>query len=487
MPARRRTSHRRRRAKQIAMPFPLASPTEGTYREPQYQARIEMYAQNHFTPAEYNKIKSRGISFVRGDADMIRHAFIGEPGLRHKVQEFTGSAYVYDLAHALLLQVKRTVQQLVNVPEGLDTQTLLAVLYNLKGFEITDGPAGLPAGTQGTNPDASVQLTALSSTDLESLQGGTVTIKGKVYAAERVPAAGSPKDSYPWSLTANRQVAVDCVVAHLLEVCRQRKIRTEWFSLVQRSGVFQPLDLDESGNRADMGSWGELDAYNTFGYNPHTGSSAGLSRQQQKWPTDRTDAALAYTGGKNGEFDNILRSIQLPAGQSFGPTSVAGLDEVFRMEQERDSIIAILTQWGTTGLGLILGGQVDYATYRTAADTTAPGFMGNKPAYSKFAEINGMGDSCGPGNERVWFTGDPTNEKSRSVPGHIFVNGMQYKNPQATHAVCAPMTRQLRSMPYSRDVVTNPRLGVAMQRRIKRRRPARKTTTRRRNTTRRRR
>ena len=459
MPVRRRTSHRRRRAaKQISMPFPLASPSEGTYREPQYQARIEMYAQNHFTPAEYNKIKSRGIDFVRGDADMIRHAFIGEPVLRTKVQKFTGSAYVYDLAHALLLQVKRTVQQLINVPEGLDTHTLLAVLYNLKGFRLNTATGPAPA---------SVQLTALSATDLDAAKTGTLTIKGKPYTVTQMPDTNVPEDSYPWSLTDDRKIAVDCVVAHLLEVCREREINTAWFSLVQRGEVFQPLDLDRTPNRNSLSKNGQIDAYNSYGYAPATQLGG-----QRPSPLDRT--AANFPGSVPDTFTNIIRTIQLPAGQSFGPTSVAGLDEVFRMEQERDGIVALLTQWGTTGLGLILDGEVSYGRYRAGA----PGaLLGNKPAYARFAEINGMGDTCGPGNERVWFTGDPQDQsgKTRQVPGHIYVNGVQYKNPQATHAVCAPMTRQLRSMPYSKDVVTNPRLGVAMQRRARKRRPAKST------------
>ena len=102
-----------------------------------------------------------------------------------------------------------------------------------------------------------------------------------------------------------------------------------------------------------------------------------------------------------------------------------------------------------------------------------------------------MGDTCGPGYSRVWYTGDPANEKSKQVEGTIVVNGVSYQNPRARHATCAPMTRQLRSMPYSRDVVTNPVMGVAAQRRSRRRRPAaaqrrRKTTVRRKRTTRRR-
>lgn len=451
------------------MPFPLASPVEGSYREPQYQARIELYAQNFFTPAQYNKIKSRGISFCRGDADMIRHAFIGEADIQHKVQLFTGSAYVYDLAHALLLQVKRTVQQLVNVPEGLNTQTLMAVLYNLKGFKLKTIP--------GTDASDSVQLTALSSTDLRTLAQGNLKVNGQLYQPVRVPEVDAPSSTYPWGLTDNNNVAAECVVAQMIELCRDRTIDPGHFSLVQRAEVFQPLGLDISINRHTQGYDGEKDSQSTFGYREYNNLQSAIPAPLSI-PMRNGNVIGSGNWKTAGGFRNVIREIQLPAGQSYGPTSVAGLDEVFRMEQERDAIIAILTQWGTTGLGLILGQQVKYSDYRAAA--SPEDVMGNKPAYSRFAEVNEMGDTCGPGYERMWYTGDPGDDKSRNVQGHIYMNGVKYKNPQATHAVCAPMTRQLRSMPYTKDVVTNPRVGVAMQRRARKRKAAKRRTTKRR-------
>lgn len=456
------------------MNFPLATPTEGTYREPGYQARIEMYATNYFTPAEYQKVKARGISFVRGDADMIRHAFIAEPRLRHKVQVFTGSAYVYDLAHALLLQVKRTVQQLVNVPEGLNTKTLLAVLYNLKGFMLLEtGKSVTRGGTEPTglardgNPaPPEVQLTALSTTDLRQLASGGVAVGGKWYAPKRVPDTDKPTETYPWGLTDGKKVAVECVVAQMIELCRARKIVPALFSNIQRGTVFTPLDLDAPANqRMNLALGGMANEAVSYGYTDTRYDLKKYENRAIEYPELDFGSQAAFRSGLDEGFENVIRSIQLPAGQSFGPTSVAGLDEVFRMERERDSIIAILTQWGTTGLGIILTDHVGYGQYRDAADTR--GIMGNKPAYSRFSEINGMGDSCGDGYERVWFTGDPSDDKSRSVPPTVTLNGQEYRNPQATHAVCAPMTRQLRSMPYSRDVVTNPRLPSAAQRRAK--------------------
>ena len=448
------------------MNFPLASPSEGSSREPGYQSRIELYAQNYFTPAQYQKIKSRGINFVRGDADMIRHAFIGEDNgpdsIKRKVQRFTGSAYVYDLAHALLLQVKRTVQQLVNVPEGLDVNTLLSVLYNLKGFKLMRGGGEAPKD---------VQLMALSSTDYKAIASlGRLRMKGVDYRPVRVPSEAAPSQAYPWSLTSTNKVAVDCVVAEMIELCRARNIPTANFSVVQRSQVFAPLELDSMPSQNQiLGSMaGQSGADSTFGY-----ASSNFAY----------DASIATETGPGGSFPNVIRAIQLPAGQSYGPTSVAGLDEVFRMETERDAIISVLTQWGTTGLGIILDANVDYDKYRSPGGNAA-NIMGNKPAYSRFAEVNEMGDSCGPGYERVWYTGDPSSDKSRQVPGHIVVNGVKYQNPQAQRAVCAPMTRQLRSMPYTTDVVTNPTMATAAQRRYKRRKPRaapkrRKTTKRR--------
>ncbi len=449
------------------MPFPLASPSEGSYREPGYQSRIELYAQNYFTPAQYQKIKSRGIAFVRGDADMIRHAFIGEKDIKKKVQLFTGSAYVYDLAHALLLQVKRTVQQLVNVPEGLDSNTLMAVLYNLRGYKLVSG---------GFEAPKDVQLTALSSTDYKTLLGNKgIKIKGGNYKPVRVPDVNQADSAYPWSVTEAGKVASDCVVAHMIEICRSRVIYPDTFSMIQRSQVFMPLELDAANMayRQQYAQTGLEHADAAYGFRYAPGNTTGI---------DPLSTGTENIQGAH-DFENVLRGIQLPAGQSYGPTSVAGLDEVFRMERERDAIISILTQWGTTGLGIILDADVPYSQYRNPG-TDPRNILGNKPAFSRFAEVNEMGDSCGPGYERVWYTGDPADAKARQVPGHIVVNGVKYQNPQAQNAVCAPMTRQLRSMPYTTDVVTNPTMATAAQRRHKRRKPRaapkrRKTTKRR--------
>ena len=477
---------------------------------------MELYATNHFTPAEYQKIKSRGISFVRGDADNIRHAFIGEDALKKKVQLFTGSAYVYDLAHALLLQIRRTVSQLTNVPEGLDIPTLLAVLFNLRGYKLmlrgralNGGPPAAPDA--GTEAKAEVQLGALSSTDFKGIaEAGGVAIGGNWYTPIRMPDAAAPPANgmvYPWSATAEGGVAVDCVVAQMLEICRSRRIPVDAFSLSQRAGVFTPLELDVTQGRThqDMlgvaafgGLQGQADAQAAFGFR----NMFAADREGNALPPAYTDPSrpLArdgqYGAGTYQGFPNIIRTIQLPQGQSFGPTSVAGLDEVFRMEQERDSIIAMLTTWGTTGMGLILDRTVPYDRYRlgTAGNneygqalTENEAIMGNKPAWSRFSELNGMGDTCGPGYARVWYTGDPANDKSKQVSATINVNGVEYRNPRATTAVCAPVTRQLRSMPFTRDVVTNPVLATAAQRRARRKRkpsaakrPRRKTATRRR-------
>lgn len=487
------------------MPFPLASPSEGSYREPQYQARIELYAQNHFTPAEYQKIKSRGISFCRGDADNIRHAFIGEETIKHKVQRFTGSAYVYDLAHGLLLQIKRTVQQLINVPEGLNIPTLMAVLFNLRGYKLikvglnnAGVPNDVPAPAQMNANDegkAEAQLKALSSTDFKTIaERGWTQIDGSYYRPVRVPVAGEPQTTYPWSLNANREVAADCVVAQLIEVCRDRNIQPAWFSMAQRAGVFIPLELDTPGNGPPQGMAVARGVYDDFAY------QAANTTYGYRDLANRPPVMAGAMNPQHG-FQNVIRTIQLTAGSSFGPTSVAGLDEVFRMERERDAIIAMLTQWGTTGMGLILDRNVPYDNYRRAAGGNygpnqygpdldpQEAIMGNQAAYAQFGAANGLGSNCGPGYSQLWFTADPSSDKAKEVPGTIVVNGVEYQNPRAKVAVCAPMTRQLRSMPYSRDVVTNPVMGVAAQRRYKRRKPraAAQRRTRAKKTTRRRR
>ena len=261
------------------MPFPLASPSEGSYREPAYQARIDLYARNHFTPAEYQKIVSRGITFCRGDADTIRHAFIGEEDIKHKVQKFTGSAYVYDLAHALLLQIKRTVQQLVNVPEGLDIKTLMSVLFNLRGYKMIETTAPNAQGVLGADRGdgkAEVQLRALSTTDFKTMANqGYIQQDGRYFRPIRVPVPGSPADTYPWSLTAFNTVAADCVVAQMIEICRDRNITPAYFSVAQRAGVFVPLELDAPaggdsqgamGMRQGAGMYGAQVADQTLGY-----------------------------------------------------------------------------------------------------------------------------------------------------------------------------------------------------------------------------
>ena len=485
------------------MPFPLASPSEASYRLPEYQARIDTYAMNYFLPAELGKLRSMGFKFVRGEADAIRHALIGESRLQRKTCLFTASAYVYDLAHALLLQVQRTVQELVNVPQGLDVPTLLAVLYNLRGYKMMSAP---PGPREGARPDlgtftveapTAVQLKALSTSDYrQMLSSNMIYAEGCYSKPVRVPDMNyRPAQTYPWSVTAQGRIAVDGSVANIIEVCRSETIPTGNFSMAQRANVFTPLGVD-GDNGMDAGVMvptGNVDvgvnrrlgevagmtaASGTFGYRGNWGAlNRPIFGQANASYGATADGAAMDTGNV---FSNVIRMITLPAGQAFGPTSVAGLDEVFRMEQQRDQIIAMLTQWGTTGMGILLEGNVPYANYRDPTANNTQQILGNRPAAARFGEMNGMGNTCGPGYEALWFTGDPSDPAARAKPVLPF-DERGVRNPQAQYSTCAPITRQLRNPGPTRDVMID-RTVPAYQRRAKRRAPVRrrKTTVRRR-------
>ena len=466
------------------MPFPLASPSEPSYRLPEYQARIDTYAMNYFLPAEMGKLRSMGFKFVRGEADAVRHALIGEAKLQQKACIFIGSAYVYDLAHALLLQVQRTVQELVNVPDGLDVKTLLAVLYNLRGYKMIQSTlvarggaavwTGGGVGGGGEESQQGVQLKALSTSDFKTLlSSNQIYDEGRYHRPVRVPTDnGQPQQTYPWSLTANRTIAIDGSIANIIEVCRAETIPVDLFSTAQRANVFAPLGLD-----GDRGTWpgysrgvasrmGGNEAMSTFGYTGYMDRERGTPWGVQA-PGTGNDHFPTTTAG----FDNVIRTITLPAGQAYGPTSVAGLDETFRMEQQRDDIIAMLTRWGTTGMGILLEDPVKYGDYR-AATTDPRTVLGNKPAYAKFGQMNGMGNTCGPGYQALWFTGDPNDPTSRAKPV-MELDERGVRNPQAQYSTCAPITQQLRNPAYTRDVVTD-RTVSAYQRRAKRRAPVRR-------------
>lgn len=479
------------------MPFPLASPSEPSYRLPEYQARIDTYAINYFLPAELGKLRSMGFKFVRGEADAIRHALIGERVLARKTGLFVASAYVYDLAHALLLQVQRTVQELVNVPQGLDVKTLLAVLYNLRGYKlIRSNPCvrGANPAYPGTNEESGqgVQLRALSTSDYRTLMTDTSGFyaEGRYHKPLRVPTDDStPQETYPWSVTANGRIAIDGSIANIIEVCRSEKIPVAQFSMAQRANVFAPLGVDVGGveGNEDIGAfrnsgaaYGRNASLGTFGYTGYPGArdanptgawamtnirNPASSRGQWNVP------AAAFTDTTGNEFDNVIRQITLPAGQAFGPTSVAGLDEVFRMEQQRDQIIAMLTRWGTTGMGILLEDPIPYNQYRNATDQ-ARLVLGNRPAAAKFAQMNGMGNTCGPGYEALWFTADPSDPNNRAKPVRPF-DERGVMNPQAQYSTCAPITRQLRNPAPTRDVMID-RTVPAYQRRAKRRAPVRR-------------
>lgn len=477
------------------MPFPLASPSEPSYRLPEYQARIDTYAMNYFLPAELGKLRSMGFKFVRGEADAIRHALIGEQRLQRKTCLFTASAYVYDLAHALLLQVQRTVQELVQVPDGLDVSTLLATLYNLRGYKMMstrptarEGPPPAANAFDQESPTA-VQLKALSTSDYKQiLSTGMIYGEGRYSRAERVPnATHRPAQTYPWSVTAQGRIAIDGSVANIIEVCRSETIPTAYFSMAQRANVFTPLGVDgangtdaqgrmipsgsaEVGRERAAGTLaGGMLADSTFGYRGQWGIGVA-----PEWGT----ANAAYGATADGiaddtgnAFPNVIRKITLPAGQAFGPTSVAGLDEVFRMEQQRDQIIAMLTRWGTTGMGILLEDPISYTAYR-GATTNPANVLGNRPAYARFGEMNGMGNTCGPGYEALWFTGDPSDPNARAKPVRPF-DERGVRNPQAQYSTCAPITRQLRNPAPTRDVMID-RTVPAYQRRARRKAPIRR-------------
>lgn len=144
-----------RKAKQFSMPYPLNPATQGNYRSPAWQGRIELYARNYFTPSEYENIKRMSIKFLPMEARLIASQFATSHEHRKKVQQFVGSAYVYDLAFALLRHLKVAVQNIARQTDTMGAEgkhVVVDIMNNIRGrrfVKLTDA-----ARNNGRNPEA---------------------------------------------------------------------------------------------------------------------------------------------------------------------------------------------------------------------------------------------------------------------------------------------------------------------------------------------
>ena len=143
-----------RKAKQFSMPYPLNPATQGNYRSPAWQGRVELYARNYFTPSEYENIKRMSIKFLPMEARLIASQFATSHEHRKKIQRFVGSAYVYDLAFALLRDLKIAVQNIARQTDTMGAEgkhVVVDIMNNIRGWRFVKLTAD---GRGGHNPAA---------------------------------------------------------------------------------------------------------------------------------------------------------------------------------------------------------------------------------------------------------------------------------------------------------------------------------------------
>ena len=248
-----------RKAKQFSLPFPLSPATQGNYRSPAWQGRVELYARNYFTPSEYENIKRMSIKFLPMEARLIASQFATSHEHRKKIQKFIGSLYVYDLAFALLRDLRIAVQNVARQPDQFGEEgkhVITDLMNNIRGWrfvklENSGGAAAAvlppPAPVTHVNingqrwnllPGAKVpnevQMRRLSSQqEIQMRSKGYVGIAGDYYTIERVPATmnaprssnapGRPAgpgvnyggDLFPYQVNANNQYAVESILHQL--------------------------------------------------------------------------------------------------------------------------------------------------------------------------------------------------------------------------------------------------------------------------------
>ena len=505
-PKRKVTS--RRRAKQFSLPFPLTPAQQTTYRAPAWQERIDVYAHNHFLPAELAHCRALGLRFLPFEAEMISRQLIGTPDLQKKVQRFIGSLYVYDAAYALLNELKEAMANVLAANENVNSTLVTNLLSNIRGYEFIklaevpgNGAGTFQGAINGKNyntagrADDAVQLHVLSTSEENQIRSkGYVTINGDYHTVARVPNPNAgPGDEQgpqmmPYAVTANNSYAVESCINMLIELANDKQIDTNYFSLQSRAAVFYPLGLEGPDNAramyADPNTLQRLITQESM-----AGQGADLMRNIKNPPPFAPAVTDGLAVNSASRFDNSLRKISVPSSvTNWGRTMNAAVMEVQMLNARQKELIAALGDWAENGMGILAMDGVTFGDYLAPGGDTKK-IMGNKPRQMKYLEANYSNDTCGTGYRRLWFTADPdTSDRARQVPGYLpSRSGGMVKNPEARYAKCAPFARQGGALPgggagVHTDMLyaVQPRTAAAQRR--KRRTPAaakKKTATRR--------
>lgn len=433
----------RKQARQFSMPYPLNPATQGNYRSPAWQGRIELYARNHFTPTEYENAKRMSIKFLPQEARLIASQFATSHEHRKKVQRFVGSAYVYDLAYALLRDLRVSVENIVRQPDtfGADGKNVIQDLVNnIRGWRfvplVTPAPAGAPAPTRVTingvvygpqtarRVEADVQMRRLApQQEIQLRNRGWTNIGGEYYTIERVPhsmvapgafqnapagfvgrnnAAAGPYpagDLFPYQTNANGEYAVESILNQLIELCNSDTIQTGYFTIQSRQNVFFPLDLESRLTGAGQ-LGGQVNNAQQFAQNSIVMKAKALNNNAILPGNGTATYATALGpvfgraadpyGTREGQhlmedlvdssFPNVIRGITVPASQSgLGRNANAGVIEYEKLMQTQNDLLGAISKWAETGLGLLTMGGVDFADYRA----------GNVPADGDWSNILG--------------------------------------------------------------------------------------------------
>lgn len=527
-----------RRARQFSMPSPLSPATQGNYRSPAWQGRIELYARNYFTPTEYENAKRVGIKFLPQEARLIAGQFATSAEHRGKVQRFVGSAYVYDLAYALLRDLRVSVETIVRQPDTFTQggkDIIQDLVNNIRGWRFVHvvaggGPAVAGTVTIGNNTflpnrarrvEADVQMRRLAPQQEIALRNrGWINIGGDNYTIERVPhtmtapgpfhqAPGgwAPRgggnnggELYPYQTNANGEYAVESILNQLIELCNSDMIRTGYFTIQSRQNVFWPLDLEN--RTTGQGQLGGANINNARVFANEGLLLESLVQNNNALLPGNGAATKTALGGnidygarmaqelmrdlRDSEFPNVIRGITVPASQSgMGRNANAGVIEYEKLMQTQNELLGGISKWAETGLGLLTLGGVDFADYRRGdvpVDGDWSNVLGNRPAALKYAEYNYAGNACGPGYTKLFYTADPNDPKAKRAEQWISDGlGRKVPNPLARVGVCAPtMGAQMPLPGTGTDVYTDMEYPVvhrmAAQKRAKRKPAAKRKT-----------
>ena len=340
-------------------------------------------------------------------------------------------------------------------------------------WEIEGTPAALGNPSALVKAEPEINMKVLSSPQENLLRSkGYVILEGMPYSVERFPpidtrpvqadgSRGGPPafanygrrtsagiasrvdvQMAPYALDGLGGYAVESCINMLIELCNSKFYRTSDFTQQSRLNVFYPLGL-ETQDGAAIGLFKEGEGITYYanqnamvGMGNFMGNFGGPGQQ----PLPETAPTIGRPSDLPGtKQDNVLRAIQVP-GSITGATRTqnAAVMEHQRMILTQRDLLGKLGQWMETGEGILAYGGVGFSAYRRGDDHKA--VMGNRPATMKYMENNYDNDTCGAGYDRVWYTGQPDDPKSKQVHGFVNVPGVgRVKNAQAKIATCQPV------------------------------------------------